>query len=60
MSKEEKTTKEEVEKFISQLQDEADACEDIGSNFSASNMRNEAERLQNLLDRGIIPQAIIN
>ncbi len=53
-----KTTKKEVEKFIAQLESEADACEDIGSNFSASNMREEAERLQKLLDKGIIPQAI--
>jgi hypothetical protein len=53
-----KTTKEEVEKFISQLESEADACEDIGSNFSASSMREEAERLRKLLDRGIIPQAV--
>lgn len=54
------TTKEEVEKFIAQLEVEADACEDIGSNFSASNMREEAERLQKLLDRGIIPQNVNN
>jgi hypothetical protein len=40
MKKEKKpTTKEDVEKFISQLESEASACEDIGSNFSASFMR---------------------
>jgi hypothetical protein len=49
-------TTEEVERFIDQLEIEADACEDIGSNFSASNMRDEAKRLQILLDKGIIPQ----
>lgn len=58
MTEERKTTKEEVERFISQLEDEADACAEIGSNFSASNMRAEAERLQKLLDKGIIPQVI--
>lgn len=51
-------TKEEVEKFILQLEIEAEACEEIGSMFSATSMRNEAERLQELLDKGIIPQAI--
>lgn len=49
-------TKEEVEQFISKLEMEAQACEEIGSNFSASEMREEAERLQKLLDKGIIPQ----
>ena len=44
-----KTTKEEVERFISQLEIEADACEEIGSSFSASNMRDEADRLKKLL-----------
>ena len=52
--------KEEVEQFISDLEDEAAACEEIGSNFSASEMRNEADRLQKLLDKGIIPQVSIN
>jgi len=47
--------KEEVEKFINQLELEADSCEEIGSNFLASSMRNEAKRLQKLLDKGIIP-----
>lgn len=51
-------TRQEVEKFISQLEMEADACEEIGSNFSASNMRSEAERLQKLLDKGIIPKEV--
>ncbi len=53
---EEEITREEVERFIDQLEMEADACEDIGSNFSAFSMRGEAKRLQRLLDRGIIPQ----
>jgi hypothetical protein len=52
------TTKEEVKKFISQLEEEAMYCEEIGSNFSASAMLNEAERLQKLLDRGIVPQNV--
>ena len=51
-----KTTKEDVEEFIYQLECEADACEEIGSNFSASNMRGEVKRLQELLGRGIIPE----
>jgi hypothetical protein len=51
------TTRKEVENFIFQLENEADACEDIGSRFSASNMREEAERLRKLLNKGIIPQA---
>lgn len=53
-----KTTKAEVEYFIYSLLDEAEACEQIGSVFSATSMRSEAKRLQDLLDRGIIPQAI--
>ena len=54
---EKKTTKEEVERFINQLECEAAEMGDRGYNFSASNMLNEAERLQKLLKRGIIPQA---
>lgn len=49
---------EEVEQFIGQLEIEADACEEIGSNFSASSMRNEADRLKGLLKKGIIPNNI--
>jgi predicted transcriptional regulator len=56
----EKTTREDVENFIGLLEIEAVACEDIGSIFSASSMRNEAERLQKLLDKGIIPQKQTN
>lgn len=52
------TTKEEVEKFIEQLKEEANSCEEIGSRFSSSKMYEEADRLQSLLDRGIIPQDI--
>lgn len=52
-----KTTLQEVEVFIQSLLDEARACEEIGSNFSASEYREEANRLQSLLDRWIIPQA---
>jgi hypothetical protein len=51
-----KTTREEVEKFIYQLEIEADDCEEIGSSFSSSEMREEADRLKKLLARGIIPQ----
>lgn len=52
------TTRQEVEQFIARLQDEANACSEIGSNFSASQMYEEADRLQALLDKGIVPQAI--
>jgi len=51
-----KTTKEDVEEFIEQLEIEADACEEVGSNFSASAMRNEVDRLNSMLRNGIIPQ----
>ena len=46
----------EVEQFIEQLEIEADACEEIGSNFSAFCMRDEADRLKGLLKKGIIPK----
>lgn len=49
---------EKVNKFIYQLEQEADACEEIGCSFSASNMRNEADRLKRLLAKGIIPKQI--
>lgn len=42
-------SKEKLEELIDQLESEADACEEIGSNFAASEMRDEAERLRKLL-----------
>jgi len=53
-----KTTREEVEEFIAELHMEADALDEIGSSYGASQYRKEAERLQKLLDRGIIPQQV--
>ena len=53
------TKREDVENFIYKLETEADECEDAGFNFSSSNMRTEADRLQRLLDKGIVPQEII-
>ena len=44
-----------VENFISQLEIEADACSEIGSNFSASSMKEEVDRLKGLLAKGIVP-----
>jgi len=50
--------RKEVEQFISDLEVEIQACEENGFTFSASNMRDEVERLQKLLHKGIIPRAI--
>ena len=52
------TDLQKVEKFISQLECEADACDEIGSSFSAASMREEADRLKDLLKKGIIPKDI--
>ncbi len=44
----------EAKQFISDLEDEANACAEIGSNFSAEEMRDEAERIRELLSKGIV------
>lgn len=50
------TTRKEVEKFIFQLETEAEELD--ANSFIYSEYREEIDRLQALLDRDIIPQDI--